>query len=59
MRYQFLHKDYFKLQRTVNELKALSSILVKDYGYTPQHIDQILKEIYDAQNPQIVERRTK
>ena len=59
MRYQFLRHDYFKLQRTVNEFKALSSILVKDYGYTPQHIYQIIKEIYDAQNPQIVERRTK
>lgn len=59
MRYQFLRRDYFKLQRTVNELKALSSILVKDYGYTPQHIHNIIKEIYDAQNPQIVERRVK
>ena len=59
MRYQFLHKDYFKLQRTIDEFKALGITLVKVYGYTPQHIDQILKEIYDAQNPQIVERRTK
>jgi len=59
MKYHFLRHDYFKLQRTINELKALSTILVKDYGYAPQHIYKILEEIYDAQNPQIVERRTK
>jgi len=59
MKYHFLRRDYFKLQRTIDEFKALGSILVKVYGYTPQHIDQILKEIYHAQNTQIVERRIK